>query len=259
MRAHAAAAMMAGLTGVSSLVSGSPLAHTGPPSHGPAPRADLTSPPASQDRGGLPYSPASSATRLPVLYTVRAGDTLAKIAAARLGSAGRWPDLWWWNRDKITNPDVITTGMTLVIYRWRPPYASWEPYVTAQALAAIPKPPPPPPPAAAPGQASPAQAAAPAAQPQGGQVATGTSVYGVPAWASQCIISHESGGNPGAYNPSSGAGGLVQFLPSTWASTPYGAEYPGGAQTAPASVQMEAFAWEWAQVGMSAWGPYDGC
>jgi muramidase (phage lysozyme) len=35
-------------------------------------------------------------------------------------------------------------------------------------------------------------------------------------WA--CIVRLESGGNPRAVNPSSGAGGLFQFLPSTWAS-----------------------------------------
>jgi len=37
-----------------------------------------------------------------------------------------------------------------------------------------------------------------------------------------CIIRHESGGNPGAVNPRSGAAGLGQFLRSTWATTPQG-------------------------------------
>lgn len=32
----------------------------------------------------------------------------------------------------------------------------------------------------------------------------------------ECIIAHESGGDPAAVNPSSGAGGLFQFLPSSW-------------------------------------------
>jgi len=36
-----------------------------------------------------------------------------------------------------------------------------------------------------------------------------------PAWADQ-IIARESGWDPGATNPSSGAAGLAQFLPSTW-------------------------------------------
>jgi hypothetical protein len=37
----------------------------------------------------------------------------------------------------------------------------------------------------------------------------------------QCIINRESGGNPNAVNRRSGARGLGQFLPSTWATTPY--------------------------------------
>jgi resuscitation-promoting factor RpfC len=74
-----------------------------------------------------------------------------------------------------------------------------------------------------------------------------------------CVISRESGGNPRAVNPSSGAGGLFQFLPSTWAGLGYGSAYPGGAQTAPVSVQEAAFAKLYAEAGTSPWAPYDGC
>jgi hypothetical protein len=74
-----------------------------------------------------------------------------------------------------------------------------------------------------------------------------------------CVISRESGGNPAAYNPASGAGGLFQFLPSTWASLGFASAYPGGAQTAPASVQEQAFAKLYAEAGTSPWAPYDGC
>ena len=73
------------------------------------------------------------------------------------------------------------------------------------------------------------------------------------------VIERESGGNPAAYNPTSGAGGLFQFLPSTWAALGYASSYPGGAQTAPASVQEAAFAAEYAQAGTAPWAPYDGC
>jgi hypothetical protein len=38
----------------------------------------------------------------------------------------------------------------------------------------------------------------------------------------ECIIAHESRGNPGAVNPRSGASGLGQFLRGTWLSTPQG-------------------------------------
>lgn len=72
-----------------------------------------------------------------------------------------------------------------------------------------------------------------------------------------CVISRESGGNPQAYNTTSGAGGLFQFLPSTWASLNLG--YPGGAQTAPVSVQEEGFSILYARDGTSPWQPYDGC
>lgn len=38
----------------------------------------------------------------------------------------------------------------------------------------------------------------------------------------ECVIQHESHGNPNAVNRSSGASGLGQFLPSTWRTTPQG-------------------------------------
>lgn len=74
-----------------------------------------------------------------------------------------------------------------------------------------------------------------------------------------CVISRESGGNPEAVNASSDAGGLYQFLPSTWAGLGFAKDYPGGAQTAPVSVQDEAYAEAYAQSGTSPWAPYDGC
>jgi hypothetical protein len=67
---------------------------------------------------------------------------------------------------------------------------------------------PAPPPRVTPKPAPPAVVAAPAAP------AAPLNITGV--WA--CIMRLESGGNPHAVNPSSGAGGLFQFLPSTWAS-----------------------------------------
>lgn len=75
----------------------------------------------------------------------------------------------------------------------------------------------------------------------------------------QCVIQRESGGNPRAVNPVSDAGGLFQFLPSTWAALGYAAQYPGGAQTAPAAVQEQAFAKAYAQSGTADWAAYDGC
>jgi len=72
-----------------------------------------------------------------------------------------------------------------------------------------------------------------------------------------CIIAHESGGNPAAVNPSSGAGGLFQFLPSSWIGY-------GGGQFAPLPEQATA-AQQWqiaiAAQAQSGWYPWvgDGC
>jgi hypothetical protein len=78
-------------------------------------------------------------------------------------------------------------------------------------------------------------------------------------WA--CIIQHESGGDPTAYNSSSGAAGLYQFELGTWLSPSIIAitgGYPGGASTAPASIQTAAAESYEAQNGWSAWRG-DGC
>ena len=69
-----------------------------------------------------------------------------------------------------------------------------------------------------------------------------------------CIIAHESGGNPGAVNSSSGAGGLFQFLPSSWHA------YGGSGLPEDASVPEQWAIAEHAQAE-SGWYPWvgDGC
>ena len=69
-----------------------------------------------------------------------------------------------------------------------------------------------------------------------------------------CVIQRESGGNPRAVNPSSGAGGLFQFLPSTWASL----GYAGAPQNASVTTQYAAFEKLYAEMGRSPWAG-DGC
>jgi hypothetical protein len=69
-----------------------------------------------------------------------------------------------------------------------------------------------------------------------------------------CIIQHESGGNPRAVNPHSGAAGLFQFMPSTWHSL----GYSGSAADYPASVQYEAARRLYASSGTRPWAG-DGC
>lgn len=69
--------------------------------------------------------------------------------------------------------------------------------------------------------------------------------YSIPT----AIVMCESGGNYSALNPSSGAGGAYQILPSTWAL--YGGE--GEPQNASKAEQDRIAAEIWADSGSSAW------
>jgi hypothetical protein len=70
-----------------------------------------------------------------------------------------------------------------------------------------------------------------------------------------CVIQAESGGDAGAVNAASGAGGLYGFLPSTWQAL----GFSGLPEDASVAEQNAAFAKEYAAGGTSAWAPYDGC
>jgi muramidase (phage lysozyme) len=69
--------------------------------------------------------------------------------------------------------------------------------------------------------------------------------YSIPTYIVMC----ESGGNYGAINPSSGAGGAYQILPSTWDL--YGGS--GAPQDAPKGEQDRIAAEIWADSGGGAW------
>jgi len=69
--------------------------------------------------------------------------------------------------------------------------------------------------------------------------------YTIPTYIVMC----ESGGNYGAVNPSSGAGGAYQILPSTWEL--YGGQ--GEPQNAPKAEQDRIASEIWADSGSSAW------
>jgi peptidoglycan hydrolase CwlO-like protein len=69
--------------------------------------------------------------------------------------------------------------------------------------------------------------------------------YAIPTYIVMC----ESGGNYSALNPSSGAGGAYQILPSTWEL--YGGQ--GEPQNAPKAEQDRIAAEIWADSGPSAW------
>ena len=69
--------------------------------------------------------------------------------------------------------------------------------------------------------------------------------YSIPTYIVMC----ESGGNYSALNPSSGAGGAYQILPSTWEA--YGGQ--GAPHEAPKAEQDRIAAEIWADSGGSAW------
>lgn len=176
-------------------------------------------------------------------YTVTSGDTLSRISARFCGTASDYLSLA--GASGISNPNLIYPGQTIKLKCHAAPLqltaaSTGGAHRSGTSHAEH----------RGPGQhARPGRHAAPA-----GNVSTA----GLGAFES-CVISHESGGNPRAVNPSSGAGGLYQFLPSTWASLGFASVYPGGAQTAPVSVQRAAFAKLYAEAGASPWAPYDGC
>jgi hypothetical protein len=66
-----------------------------------------------------------------------------------------------------------------------------------------------------------------------------------------CIAWHESRFDPSAVNPSSGAGGALQFLPSTWANL----GRPGLPEDAPLSDQIAA---AWQLYRSQGWSPWAG-
>jgi resuscitation-promoting factor RpfC len=184
--------------------------------------------------------------------TVKAGDTLSSISKHEYGRAADWPALWWANRHQVSNPSMIQVGQRLRL----PDKHQVKPWLAKAALAAIPAPAPAPAAAPVASQPSSGTAASTAASSSASAPAQSTSSYsGAPGSFQSCVIQAESGGNPNAVNPSSGAGGLYQFLPSTW----HALGYSGSPQDAPVSVQNEAFAKQYAQSGGSAWSAYDGC
>jgi hypothetical protein len=203
------------------------------------------------------HHPAVRAAAARSTYIVRSGDSLSRISARFCGTAADFPSLA--AASGIGNPDLIFPGQSITL-NCHAPVPAPLPHVTSVVKhhharhaghqhadrdahtrpAGRHK---------APGR----HARRPDPGPSGHVGTAGMGAF------EACVISRESGGNPRAVNPYSGAGGLFQFLPSTWASLGYAGAYPGGAQTAPVSVQEAAFAKLYAEAGTSPWAPYDGC
>ncbi|HEY2578579.1 MAG TPA: transglycosylase family protein [Streptosporangiaceae bacterium] len=168
--------------------------------------------------------------------TVKAGNTLSSISQHEWGTPAGWPALWWANRHAVSDPGTIRAGQRLQV----PSSHTVKPWLTRRAMAAM----GPQPVAGPPAGAAPAPAPSVAASYSGGS-----------GGFQSCVIAAESGGDAGAVNPYSGAGGLYGFLPSTWQAL----GYSGLPENASVAEQNAAFAKEYAQTGGSAWAPYDGC
>ncbi len=74
-----------------------------------------------------------------------------------------------------------------------------------------------------------------------------------------CLMSYESGGNPDAYNSSSGASGLMQFIPSTWRKIPIaisGGDPFNGERNIAAAAYWKALIDKENGNGWTQWSPY---
>ena len=55
----------------------------------------------------------AAASKTPKTYTVKAGDTLSRIAKEHLGDANAYMRIFELNRDQLTDPDKIKPGQVL--------------------------------------------------------------------------------------------------------------------------------------------------
>jgi nucleoid-associated protein YgaU len=66
-----------------------------------------------QVTGGNGGAMAAGAPTAAKTYTVKAGDTLSKIAKEHLGNANAYMKIFEANKDQLTNPDLIKPGQVL--------------------------------------------------------------------------------------------------------------------------------------------------
>ncbi|MDQ3346973.1 MAG: LysM peptidoglycan-binding domain-containing protein [Acidobacteriota bacterium] len=63
--------------------------------------------------GGAAASGGAAAAQGARTYTVKAGDTLSKIAKQHLGDANAYMRIFELNKDQLSNPDMIKPGQVL--------------------------------------------------------------------------------------------------------------------------------------------------
>ena len=171
----------------------------------------------------------AAAHQAPAHYTVKAGDTLSSIARHEYGSSAAWPALWWVNRRKVHNPEMIQVGQRLTLSSWHPRKA----WLNRAALAAIP-------------------ASAPAL-PVGAPAAAGAGSAPAPSggvnWSA--IAACESGGN-WSTNTGNGFYGGLQFTEGTWLANG-GGQYAPSANLATPAEQIAVAQRVLASQGIGAW------
>jgi len=173
---------------------------------------------------------AHQAHQAPDHYTVKQGDTLSSIARHEYGGAGAWPALWWVNRHKVHNPEMIRVGQRLTLSSWHP-HKAW---LNRAALAAVP----------ASASAPPVSASAPAA----GAAPVPASSGGV-NWSA--VAACESGGN-WSTNTGNGFYGGLQFTEGTWLANG-GGQYASSADLATPAQQIAVAERVLASQGIGAW------
>ena len=171
-------------------------------------------------------------------YTVKPGDSLSAIAAREYGHAADWPALWWANRRRVSNPNMIAVGEQLQL----PSSHQVTATMAHAALAAIPAPPSAP--AAAPAPAAPSAPSAPVAAPAPAPASSG----GV-NW--DAIAQCESGGDWGI-NTGNGFYGGLQFTEGTWLANG-GGQYASSANLATPAQQIAVAQQVLAGQGIGAW------
>ena len=171
---------------------------------------------------------AHQAHQAPAHYTVKAGDTLSSIARHEYGSARAWPALWWVNRHKVHNPQMIRVGQRLTLSSWHPRKA-WLDRAAA--------------------------AATPARAVSSASAAASTGTWSAPApsggvnWSA--IAACESGGNWGISTGNGFYGGL-QFTEGTWLANG-GGQYAPSANLATPAEQIAVAERVLASQGIGAW------
>ena len=65
--------------------------------------------------GEIKVAPGAPAAPAIATYTVKAGDTLSKIAKEHLGNASSYMAIFEANKDQLTDPDQIKPGQVLKI------------------------------------------------------------------------------------------------------------------------------------------------